>query len=249
MPASVRDLGKISVIIPAYNARRVLQSTLTEVSAFLSANASAYEIIVVDDGSTDSTAEIADAFRPSLTLLKLSQNRGKGHAVKHGMLHSTGDWSIFMDADNSTSITHLTRFAEKTDSADVLIASRRLPSARIVRPQHRIRQALGRTFPYIVRLIALPNVSDTQCGFKMFSRAARQAIFPLQKIDRFAFDVELLLIARKLNLRLAEIPVNWDNPTSSTVRIHIDTIQMLCDVLRARWRLRNLSPATRPSDS
>jgi dolichyl-phosphate beta-glucosyltransferase len=195
------------------------------------------EVIVVDDGSSDGTQAAVDgAAVRDVRVLRNSSNRGKGYSVRRGMLAAKSDWVLFMDADNSTSIEHLARVAPHVNAARVIIASRRLSDSRVVRPQHRLRQMLGRTFPHIVRALALPGLMDTQCGFKVFRRDAAQAIFARQTTERFAFDVEVLLLARLLRIGIAEVPVDWDNPTISTVRIRYDTIQMLWDVLRSTWR-------------
>ena len=246
----------MSVIIPAYNAARTLANTITEVQTWLAASGLAHEIIVVDDGSTDDTAAIARAAVPPIGLIRYTPNRGKGAAVRTGMLAATRDWVLFMDADNATTIDHLERFAALLDAPSppqVIIASRRLPNSRIVRPQHRIRQALGRTFPFVARAIATPKISDTQCGFKLFSAAAARAIFSRMRTDRFAFDVEALLLARRLGYRIAEIPVDWDNPTVSTLKMHRDTFRMLWDLvvmtLRIRWGAVPALPASRASSN
>ncbi|MCK6485708.1 MAG: glycosyltransferase family 2 protein [Phycisphaerae bacterium] len=228
----------LSVIIPAYNAARCVADTLDAVQAWLAAHELANEVIVVDDGSADRTAEIVEQRGRGVRLLRNGVNRGKGYSVRAGMLASTGAWALFLDVDHSTHIRHLERFVEPAAGADVLIGSRRVGGARILRRQHRLRQLLGRSFPYLVRALALRDVQDTQCGFKLFRRAAVDAIFPRQRVERFAFDVEVLLLARRMGFRIAEIPVDWDNPTDSTLRISCDTLVMFVDVLRTVCRLR-----------
>jgi len=237
---NVANLESLSVVIPAYNAERCVASTLDDVQTWLDQSRLPHEIIVVDDGSRDRTAEIVGTRGRGVRLLRNETNRGKGYSVRRGMLETRHAWGLFMDVDNSTRIAHLERFAPLADQADVIIASRRVPGARIVRPQHRIRQALGRTFPYLVRALALPDLRDTQCGFKLFRRAAVEAIFPRQRIERFAFDVELLLLAKRMGFRIAEAPVDWDNPTNSTLRISTDTFRMLYDLIRTVTRIRVL---------
>lgn len=243
MPGPLDAFASLSVVIPAYNGSRTLRATLDDVHSFLASRAVPHEILVVDDGSTDDTAAIAERFareRPGAAcrLLRNERNRGKGYSVRRGMLESSRDWRLFMDADNSTRITHLDAFAPPARAHPVLIASRRLDASRIVRRQHPIRQMLGKSFPYLVRAIALPEISDTQCGFKLFRADAAREIFPRQRVERFAFDVEILLLARRLGYPIGEVPVDWDNPTVSTVRIHADTFQMFADLIRSAWRLR-----------
>lgn len=231
-------LGSVSVIIPACNAERCVADTLDAVQSWLAARDLVHEIIVVDDGSADRTAEIVERRGRGVRLLRNGVNRGKGYSVRVGMLASSHAWAMFLDVDHSTHIRHLERFAERAVDADVLIGSRRVVGARIVRRQHRLRQFLGRSFPYLVRALALRDIQDTQCGFKLFRRAAVDAIFPRQRVERFAFDVEVLLLARRMGFRIVEIPVDWDNPTDSTLRISRDTFVMFADVLRTVWRVR-----------
>lgn len=232
------SLSSLSVVIPAFNAAGCVAQTLAEVRAWLDRHVATNEIIVVDDGSRDDTAARVEAFGQGVRLLRNETNRGKGFSVRRGMLETRHAWALFMDVDHSTRISELERIASQLKEADVWIASRRVPGARIVRRQHRIRQALGRSFPYLVRALVLPDLHDTQCGFKLFSRRATEAIFPRQTIERFAFDVELLVLAREAGLTIREFPVDWNNPTASTLKIHADTIQMFADVLRLAWRHR-----------
>lgn len=246
MPDAVKHFGSISVVVPAYNAEQTVGATLDDVQSWLEGAGLPHEIIVVDDGSTDDTAGVVESRGRGVRVIRVPRNRGKGYAVRTGMLSTTKAWAVFMDVDNSTRISHLERFAAAGENADVIIASRRMHGATIIRPQHPIRQLLGRTFPYIVRTLALRDIRDTQCGFKAFRSAAIRRVFPYQRIERFAFDVEVLLLARKQGLRIAEIPVDWDNPTDSTVRVHFDTVTMLADVLRAIWRLRGGAPLPAP---
>lgn len=250
MATKTAALGSLSVVIPAFNALATLPATVAHVRAWLASVELPHEIIVVDDGSTDETARVAGSLGPEVRVISYAQNRGKGHAVRTGMLAATKEWALFMDADNSTTIDHLERFAASLDSPqrpDVVIASRRLTDSRIVRRQHPIRQALGRTFPYVVRAIALPDIADTQCGFKLFSAAAARDIFSRMRTERFAFDVETLLLARHLGYRIAEVAVDWDNPTTSTVQIHRDTFRMLWDLVAMTARVRLAAAPSRAS--
>jgi len=228
----------LSIVIPAYNAQRDVCATLDSVCAYLQQHGLMFEIIVVDDGSHDRTAACVKAYPAEIKLLQNGRNRGKGYSVRRGMLEAKHEWALFMDVDNSTSIDHLDRFAPYADDSDVLIASRRLLESSIVLRQPRIRQILGKSFPYLVRTLALADIQDTQCGFKVFRHDAAKEIFSRQGSEGFCFDVEALLLARRLGYRIQEIGIDWVNPPSSTVRVGIDPVMMFLDLLRITWRHR-----------
>lgn len=228
----------LSVVIPAYNAEREVAATLDSVHAYLQEHGLVFEIIVVDDGSGDRTASCVSACPHEIKLLQNKCNRGKGYSVRRGMLAAKHAWVLFMDVDNSTSIDHLDRFAPYAAESDVLIASRRLSASNILRRQPRLRQILGKSFPYLVRTLALGDIQDTQCGFKVFRHDAAKDIFARQVSAGFCFDVEILLVARRLGYRIEEIAVNWSNPPGSTVRVGIDPVLMFLDLLRITWRHR-----------
>lgn len=239
MPKNLDLLQPLSVILPAYNAARELRPTLDEVSAWLRHHAIEHEIIVVDDGSSDDTGAIARAHPAGVRALRSDANRGKGYAVRRGMLAARGAWRVFMDVDNSTKISNLERFAAvAAQGAAIVIASRRVAGAQIVRKQHPLRQFLGRCFPYLVRAVALPQLRDSQCGFKLFRADAAEAIFRRLRVERFAFDVEALLLGERLGYSAEEVPIDWDNPTQSTLRMSTDTFRMFYDVFASVWRVR-----------
>jgi dolichyl-phosphate beta-glucosyltransferase len=240
VPRPASSLRSLSVIIPAKNAATVLADTLDDISRFAKHARLDTEIIVVDDGSTDNTGTIAESHPSRPRLLVNDRNRGKGYSVRRAMLDANRDWALLTDADNATSIDHLDRFAPLAACCDVIIASRRLPGSRIVRPQPRIRQRLGQIYPHLVRILALPDISDTQAGFKLFRRAAARVIFSHLRTERFAFDAEALLLARLLNYRIAEVPIEWNNPADSTLKIRTDTFSMLYDLIMMTIRLRML---------
>ncbi|MBL0922288.1 MAG: glycosyltransferase [Phycisphaerales bacterium] len=238
MSSPVHRFGSVSVVIPAYRAEECIARTLDLVQGFLESTGVDHEVIVVSDASPDRTADIVTARGRGVRLLANATNHGKGYSVKRGMLASTKAWAVFTDADNSTSIEHLERFAAHADSADMVIASRLLPDSNIVTPRPFSRRVMGRVFPTIVNALAPTGVADTQCGFKLFRRSAVEALFPLQRIEGFAFDVELLLLARRLGLRVAEVPIDWDNPESTTIRASVESLRMLRDVVKAAARVQ-----------
>ncbi len=237
--SDVREtFGSMSVVIPAYNAQDVVCRTLDSVQDYLDGVGLEHEIIVVDDGSSDGTAECVARRGRGVRLLVNDVNRGKGYTVRRGLRESRLAWAMFMDVDNATSIDHLERFAEHAAGAEVLIASRRVAGAW-VRPQPRTRQFLGRAFPYLVRALALRGIFDSQCGFKVFRREVLEDLLVRQRSTGFCFDVEILLTAVRLGYRVAEIPVVWKNPPGrSTLRIGSDPLKMFVDLLRITWRHR-----------
>ena len=244
MPGANEVFSDLSVVVPAYNAQAVICDTLDAIQAYLESRDIAGEVIVVDDGSVDETRALVERRGCGVRIIGSERNRGKGHAVRTGMLVARGAWTLFMDADNSTSIKHVDRFAGAAAGADVLIGSRNLESSRIVRAQPRVRQTMGRMFPCFCRLIALPQIRDSQCGFKLFRQEVIRPIFERQLCDGFCFDVEVLLIASRLGYRIAELPVDWDNPRESTIRVWRDSPRMLTDLMRIAWRHRRAAYAS-----
>jgi dolichyl-phosphate beta-glucosyltransferase len=230
---------RLSVIIPAFNEEARLPATLTEACAWLDAHLpDDYEIVVVDDGSTDGTAAAVKALMaeaPSLRLLQQPQNRGKGAAVRRGMLEAAGDIRLFMDADHSTHIREVEKvFDAMAKGAEVVIASRQHPESDIEVHQSWLREHMGKGFNLIMRSIVGLSMGDTQCGFKAFTAEAAQRIFSEAKLDGFSFDVEVLYLAIGLDYAIAEIPVRWVNEPNSKVRMLADPARMFADVIRVR---------------
>ncbi len=224
----------LSIVIPAYNEEHRILHTLAEVKAFVSQSNKAIEVIVVDDGSQDSTARVVTEFAtsfPALRLISLSQNRGKGAAVREGMLSAVGELVLFADADGSTPISEVLRLerALESTSCDVAIGSRALRSTETKVEALPGRKFVGRVFNFFVNVLAVPGIEDTQCGFKLFKRTAAQSIFKTQKFPRFSFDLEVLFKARKLGYKIIEVPVNWHHVTGSKVNVIRDGLNMLRD--------------------
>lgn len=240
----------LSMIVPAYNEQRRLARTLAEAWEYLQGRFTSYEIVVVDDGSTDETASLVQQFHrlnPSIRLLKAGKNRGKGAAVRLGMSNARGALVMYADADGASRMEHLARLLEAVDEgADVAIGSRAAysPDVRIRRLPH--RHVIGRIFNFIVSTLAPTGIRDTQCGFKLFRAEAAHRIFPQQAIDGYAFDVELLLLARRLDLKIAETPIDWTHMAGSKVNVLRDSIVMLRDVFRIAW-IHRMLPAQKPS--
>ena len=206
----------LSVVIPAFNEAERLPRTLGRLADYLRAFGRAHEILVVDDGSSDATAESARA--AGATVLRNDKNRGKGHAVRRGMLEARGQRRLMTDADLSTPIEELKRFLETMDRGfDVVIGSRALPGANIEVHQPWFRENMGRLYNLFVRALAVPGLRDTQCGFKLWTAAAARDAFAPARLDGFSFDVEALYLARKRGYRIAEVPVTWRNDAATRV--------------------------------
>jgi dolichyl-phosphate beta-glucosyltransferase len=226
----------LSIILPAHNEQARLPDSLTRILAFVATESPRAEVIVVENGSTDQTAEVAEAFarkHPNLRLLRDSR-RGKGLAVRQGILAATGQWRFICDVDLSMPIEQLPRFLPPAVDAPVAIASREAPGAvRYGEPAH--RHWVGRGFNLLVRLLAVPDLHDTQCGFKCFRADAAEELFRLQVLDGWTFDVEVLFLAQRRGYRVVEIPIPWYYAPGSRVRLARDSLAMLTDLLRIRW--------------
>jgi glycosyltransferase involved in cell wall biosynthesis len=231
----------ISVVIPAYNEEARLGPTVAAVCAYLETRGGEWEVILVDDGSKDRTVEVAKGAagaRPRVRVTELFGNRGKGAAVRAGVLAATSERVLFSDADLATPIGELARLEARLDEGyDIAIASRALPGSDIRTRQHRAREWMGRVFNALVRAVLIGGVRDTQCGFKLFSRAAARDLFGRASIDGFAFDVEILWLARG-SYRIAEVPVVWRHVEESKVSPGLDAARMFIDLLRLRLRRR-----------
>jgi dolichyl-phosphate beta-glucosyltransferase len=232
----VTALVNLSIVIPAFNEGERLARTLEAITSWTKAFGMASEVIVVDDGSTDDTVSIAQRFGNDVRILSYSPNRGKGHAVRHGVLHSTGETILFTDADMSTPIDEWHKLARALETHDIAIGSRALNASQIEARQPWYREAMGKTFNRIVRLFAVRGISDTQCGFKLFRGSVAREIFMDLKTWRFAFDVEVLFLAQRRGYRIAEVPVVWRNDERTSVHAVLDSSRMLRDVIRLRLR-------------
>jgi len=228
-----------SIVIPAYNESARIRPTLDEILRHVRDQAWDAEILVVNDGSRDDTAQIVREYgklHPQVLLLENPGNRGKGYSVRNGMLHARGDICLFSDADLSSPITEARKlFDALAAGADIAIGSRWLRPDLQTERQSLLRQAFGRIFNLVLRIILGLNFADTQCGFKAFRREAAQSIFPLQKIERWGFDPENLFLARRAGLRVDEVPVVWAHAEGTSLRPFRDGMRMFVEVLRIRW--------------
>jgi dolichyl-phosphate beta-glucosyltransferase len=234
----------LSVIIPAYNEASRLRPSLQKILAWLQTRDFAIEIVLVDDGSSDGTADVArEALEGQATyrLLRNEPNLGKALSVKRGLLEGQGKYVLFSDADLSTPIEEADKLlAELQAGADVAIASRQLPGSILTVHQPWYREIGGKAFGKLNQFVLLPGIPDSQCGFKAFTREAAHAILAHQKLAGWAFDAELMYIARKLGMKIAQVPVTWINDPNSKVKMLRDGFEMAADLLRVKRLHRDL---------
>lgn len=228
-----------SIVIPAFNEERRLDRTLDQVIGFVQQQRWKAEVLVVNDGSSDATADIVRRFTRSNSNVKLVENpgnRGKGFAVRNGMLNATGDMLLFTDADLSAPIEEAPKLIEALQNgADIAIGSRWLNSSLQTRRQSILRQVLGRVYNVLMRGILGMKFRDTQCGFKAFTRGAAHIVFPAQTIEGWGFDPEVLYLAKRSGLRIDEVPVRWGHDTGTRIHPLRDGWQMLVDMVSIRW--------------
>jgi dolichyl-phosphate beta-glucosyltransferase len=228
----------LSIVIPSFNEELRLPLTLANISAYIRASKPETEVIVVDDGSTDRTTDVANSFRGEIQRLRVignDRNRGKGYSVRHGMLEARGRVVLFTDADLSAPIDEADKLLAALADHDVAIGSRALDRSLIAVHQSVFREYAGMIFNFIVRAILRLPFVDTQCGFKAFRRDRCRVIFQQQRIERFGFDPELLYLARHHGLSAVEIPVRWAHSPATKVSMWRDSIQMFLDVFIIRW--------------
>jgi dolichyl-phosphate beta-glucosyltransferase len=228
-----------SFVIPAYNESSRIRPTLDALLRYAQEQNWDVEILVVNDGSTDDTAQVVREYgkqHPQILLVENPGNRGKGYSVRNGMLHARGDVCLFTDADLSSPMTEAPKlFAAIAQGADIAIGSRWLRTELQTERQPLYRQAFGRIFNLALRIILGLRFADTQCGFKAFRRDAAQQIFPLQKIERWGFDPEILFLARRAGLKTEEVPVVWAHSEGTRLNPLRDGLRMFVEVLRIRW--------------
>jgi glycosyltransferase involved in cell wall biosynthesis len=231
---------ELSIVVPAFNEEHRLPKSLQSIRAYVNSRGLRAEVLVVDDGSTDSTARIVEHSRkefPELRLISNGRNRGKGFSVRHGMLEAQGEIALFTDADLSAPIEEADKLlmALRKDSFDGAIGSRAMDRSLIEVHQSAFREQAGILFNGVVRRITGLSFEDTQCGFKAFRRERARAIFEQQRTTGFGFDPEILFLAQRKGLRIAEIPVRWAHHPATKVNLFGDSLWMLLDLLAIRW--------------
>ncbi|UXR63298.1 glycosyltransferase family 2 protein [Bdellovibrio bacteriovorus] len=238
----------VSIVIPAYNEALRLPETLQVLKELCTEDVlsvSITEVLVVDDGSMDNTRQVVEQFAQEWSLLKVfgfSENRGKGAAVKKGLIEARSSWVLVADADMATPWEELRKLQTFMDQADLIMGSRALPQSQIEVRQHWIRQTMGKTFNKILRLFVGLPYKDTQCGFKLVhnDEVFRQKILPQLSVERFAWDVELILYMERYRKKVLEVPIRWQHRDSSRVHIVRDSLEMLFAVRKMRRRLQNI---------
>lgn len=232
-------MPKYSIIIPAYNESARLGATLDSVLKYICAQQWDAEVLVVNDGSRDNTAELVRAqakVNPAVRLIENPGNRGKGYSVRNGMLKAGGEILLFTDADLSAPIEEAHKlFAAISAGADVAIGSRWLQPDLQAHRQSLVRQFYGRTFNLMLRILLGLKLKDTQCGFKAFSRSAAQKLFSMQTIEGWGFDAELLFLAARSRLKINEVPVVWSDAVGTRINPLRDGLHMMAEVLTIRW--------------
>lgn len=232
---------KLSVIIPSYNEERRIPKTLAAIDKYLSRQGYSYEIIVVSDGSKDKTGDVVRSLISKIKNLRLidnKKNHGKGFVVRQGLLEAKGDFRLFTDADNSTSIDHVEKMWPYLEKGfDIIIGSREVKGAVLDPPQPFVRRQTGAAFRLLTNIFTgLWKIRDTQCGFKGFTKKAAEDILPRCKIDRFSFDAEILVIAKKLKYKMKEVPITWKNDLESKVKFK-NMVKMGIDLVKIRLNL------------
>lgn len=230
----------LSIIVPAYDEAERIPLTLLDVDKKLSNANFSYEILVVNDGSKDNTVEVVEKMSKTIPHIKVidnQKNQGKGGVVRDGMLAAKGQYRIFTDADNSTSIDQFEQMLPFfKEGYEVVIGSRAVKGAQLEPPQPFYRQLLGRMANLVIQIVNIPGVWDTQCGFKAFTAEAAERIFPLTKVNGWGFDIEALALARSLGYRIKEMPVRWVNDAASHVKLSA-YLKVFVENVKIRWWL------------
>lgn len=226
---------ELSVVIPAYNEATRIKKTLVKTASYLDKKGFYYEIVVVDDGSKDNTKSVVESCEiNNLRYISYGKNRGKGYAVGYGVKNARGQWVLFMDADNSTPVGEIDKMWPYRKDYEVVIGSRYLAGSKIYIHQPRFRMIASRVGNILSRILILPGISDTQCGFKMFKLGAGQQIFAKQTIFRWGFDMEILRIAKELGYKIKEAPVEWHDDEASRIQSKMVFIKTFLELVRVK---------------
>lgn len=227
----------LSLIVPAYNEEKIIKKSLESIVNFLLKKNYSWEVILVDDGSRDKTVSIAKTFK-EVKILSLRENMGKGAALRAGVMASKGKYIVFTDADLSVPISFLDALISQAKGNEVVVGSRRVKGATIKTHQPALREFLGRVFTKLTQVLIGSQIADFTCGFKAFQANAGKKLFSLSRINRWAYDSEIIFLAQKLNYKIAEVPVIWENRFDTRVQMGKAAIESLMDVIKIRlWDL------------
>ena len=235
----MNDKPYLSVILPAYDEEARIVPSLEKRHEYLEKQDYGYEVLVVNDGSTDKTKELVQEKIkdwPHFKLIDNKVNKGKGGVVKQGMLEASGKWRLFMDVDESVTINEIERLWPYTHDYEIVIGSRYTEGGKVTKKQPLIRRVISRGGNLLIQILIAWGIKDTQCGFKMFSERAAKEIFPLQTMERWSFDMELVAIAKKHGYKIKEVPVTWEEQAGSRLRAVKTAIRSLRDVFVIWWR-------------
>jgi dolichyl-phosphate beta-glucosyltransferase len=230
----------LSVIIPAHNEEDRLPPSLEELASFVNSQTYPIEIIIVENGSQDKTLAVAQSYQQRMTYLRVihEQGKGKGLAVRSGMLAARGQYRIFCDADFSMPVEEIAKFVpQEGENYEIAIASRELPESRRV-DEPEFRHLIGRIFNGLVRVVLLPGLHDTQCGFKAFRADVAERLFPMQTLTGWSFDAEILFIGQRLGYSIREVPITWYYKQGSRLNIFKDSFKMASDLFQIRRNAR-----------
>lgn len=253
-----KNIITLSVVIPAYNEAMRIERTLAGAKEYLDTRGANYEILVVDDGSSDNTPEVVTAWAKAhhasnyVRVLRYDSNRGKGYAVRHGILRASGERILFMDADLATPMEEISKLEAAIDADPdnivYAIGSRDIHGKDLMVRQPWYREKLGRLFNNVVQLLATPGIIDTQCGFKLLPREAARSLFSRCTLDGFSFDVEAIFVARRLGYQVTEVPVRWAHQEGAAAftskgKYLLHGLKMIADLMKIRWAHRGLRPS------
>jgi len=235
----------ISLVIPSFNEAKRLPEFLRTVTSYCNESSRKYEIIVIDDGSSDNTSEVAKSclsIYPDTHVIRIDKNRGKGHAVKIGFFSSRGNICVFMDADGSVSPQEIEKNLHYIEGGgyDIFIGSRVCTNEHQVLRVSLIRKVIGSIFNFLVQQFLFKNFKDTQCGFKMFKKEIVERLFSKMHVERFGFDVEILYLANKMGYRIKEGPVSWHHVKGSKINFITDSVSMFANIFQARTRHKHI---------
>lgn len=233
-----KNFPKLSVVIPAYNEAERLKKTLPEILDYFAKQRYKSEIIIANDGSSDSTAQLIkrkSKKHSDLILVDLAENQGKGGALRAGIAESKGSWVLFMDADLSTPLEELDKFWKFTKEHQVIIGSRKTKGSKVTKRQNLIRENLGKVFTWLTNVLATKNITDVTCGFKLFEGKVGRKLFATGVVDDWSFDAEILFLAQKFDHSIKEVPVAWQNDPRTKVNMIKDGLKALNGLVKIRW--------------